>query len=137
MGMGDSIRKAAENAMKDVAGTAPPADDAHAPEPGAPDEEVQVHSSISEGSNAMEGERESQDEAKGALPDAGGTREPGTSGRQTAGTQEPAAGSGPDEAGAPPRDAPGAAGLPNPDPDELRADVSEGDTDPSTNLGRS
>ncbi|MEN3345390.1 MAG: hypothetical protein V7635_1966, partial [Arthrobacter sp.] len=31
---------------------------------------------------------------------------------------------------------PGAAGLPSSDPDKLRADPSEGDEDPSTNLGR-
>ena len=52
MGIGDSIGKAAENAMEDLAGTSEPADDAHAPEPGASDDDVQVHSSISEGSNA-------------------------------------------------------------------------------------
>ena len=33
MGIGDSIGKAAENAMEDLAGTSEPADDAHAPEP--------------------------------------------------------------------------------------------------------
>ena len=70
MGMGDSIRKATENAMKDLAGTAPPADDAHAPEPGAADEDIQVHSSISEGANAAEGERGSEASAQNSARDA-------------------------------------------------------------------
>jgi len=56
MGIGDSIGKAAENAMEDLAQTSDPTDDAHAPEPGASDEDVQGHSSISEGSNARDGE---------------------------------------------------------------------------------
>jgi hypothetical protein len=54
MGIGDSIGKAAENAMEDLAGTSEPTDDAHVPEPGTKDDDVQVHSSISEGSNAMD-----------------------------------------------------------------------------------
>ncbi len=136
MGTGESIRKAAENAMKDLAGTAPPADDAHAPEPGAADEDIQVHSSISEGANAAEGERGSGTAAPNTARDAAGA---GGGAGQAAGSAEPA-GSTPDEAGQPsadvPRDVPGPAGLPDPDPDKLRADVSEGDTDPSTGLGR-
>ena len=131
MGMGDSIRKAAENAMKDVAGTAPAADDAHAPEPGAADEEIEVHSSISEGSNAMANERGSADPAHDTADDGSG---------QTAREQEPVTRSSTEETEAPsrevPQDVPGPAGLPDPDPDQLRADVSEGDTDPSTDLGR-
>jgi hypothetical protein len=63
MGIGDSIKKGADNAMKDLAGTAEKSDDGHTPDPGNPGDVVQVHSSISEGSNAMEGERE---EAAGA-----------------------------------------------------------------------
>jgi hypothetical protein len=56
MGIGDSIGKAAENAMEDLAQTSDPTDDAHVPEPGASDEDIQVHSSISEGSNARDGD---------------------------------------------------------------------------------
>jgi hypothetical protein len=56
MGIGDSIGKAAENAMEDLGQTSDPTDDAHAPEPGASDEDIQVHSSISEGSNARDGD---------------------------------------------------------------------------------
>ena len=70
MGIGDSIGKAAENAMEDLAGTSSPA------------------------------EKES-------------------------------------DAGDVPRDVPGPAGLPDGDPDALRADPGEGDEDPSTELGRS
>jgi len=58
MGIGDSISKAADNAMKDLADNAPPSDDGHTPEPDARDGDVQVHSSISEGSNAMDGDEE-------------------------------------------------------------------------------
>ena len=36
MGIGDSIGKAAENAMEDLAGTSRSTDDAHVPEPGHP-----------------------------------------------------------------------------------------------------
>jgi hypothetical protein len=52
----NGIKKAVENAMEDLAGLSEPADDAHAPDPGNPDDDVQVHSSISEGSNAMDTE---------------------------------------------------------------------------------
>lgn len=52
MGVGDSIRKAADDAMKDLGGNAMPPDDGQTPEPGAESDGVQVHSSISEGSNA-------------------------------------------------------------------------------------
>lgn len=78
MGVEDSIRKAAENAMEDLAGTSDPVDDQHVPEPGAKDDNVQ----------------------------------------------------------APSGDVPGPAGLPDGTPDELRADPSEGDQDPSTSMGR-
>jgi hypothetical protein len=43
----------------------------------------------------------------------------------------------PDGAGNVPREVPGPAGLPDGDPDALRADPGEGDEDPSTGLGRS
>ncbi|MFE5837115.1 hypothetical protein [Arthrobacter sp. NPDC056493] len=95
MGIGDSMGKAAENAMEDLAQTSDPTDDAHVPEPGAEDDDIQVHSSISEGSNAAD-----------------------------------------ESAGAPTHGVPGPAGLPDPDPEELRADPSEGDQDPGTGLGR-
>ena len=52
MGIGDNIRRSAEDALRDLAGLSEPTDDAHAPEPGDPDEGIKVHSSISEGSNA-------------------------------------------------------------------------------------
>ncbi|MBP2267066.1 hypothetical protein J3A64_002530 [Pseudarthrobacter sp. PvP004] len=54
MGVEDSIRKATENVMEDLAGTSDPVDDGHVPEPGEKDDDIQVHSSISEGSNAMD-----------------------------------------------------------------------------------
>src|SRR6188472_2277664 len=54
MGIGDSIEEAARNAVEDLAGTADRTDDGHAPDPGDPNEEIRVHSSISEGSNATE-----------------------------------------------------------------------------------
>src|SRR3954453_4247233 len=54
MGIGDGIKKAAENAMEDLAGVSRPTDDGHVPEPGNPNEEIRVHSSISEGSNAAD-----------------------------------------------------------------------------------
>src|SRR5918994_2124528 len=69
MGVGDSIKKAAENAMEDLAGTSDPHDDARVPEPGDRDDDIQVHSSISEGSNAMD-EADDYPERQGAA--AGG-----------------------------------------------------------------
>lgn len=60
MGIGDSIRKAADDAMKDLGNNAPPADDGHTPAPGNNDGDVQVNSSISEGSNAMDRDRSDQ-----------------------------------------------------------------------------
>ncbi|MDP9695775.1 UNVERIFIED_ORG: hypothetical protein J2X79_003352 [Arthrobacter globiformis] len=154
MGIGDSIGKAAENAMEDLGQTSDPTDDAHAPEPGASDEDIQVHSSISEGSNARDGD----DGPRAGVhttstPQGPGT---GTGGGQgtggTAGTSDTEESSGTDESagaatsggiGAAGTDAPeaargvpGPAGLPEPDPEELRADPSEGDQDPGTGLGR-
>ncbi len=58
MGVGDSIGKAAENAMEDLAGTSTPTEGMDVPEPTDPTSDVEVHSSISEGSNAMEAEKE-------------------------------------------------------------------------------
>lgn len=151
MGIGDSIGKAAENAMEDLAGTSEPADDAHAPEPGASDDDIQVHSSISEGSNAGDN-RDAFRTSEGGEP-AGTTRhaEPGGTGATERGAtgepdslEEPGGSGGPGVSGAQagtgapgtPGDVPGPAGLPDPDPDGLRADPSEGDQDPSTGLGR-
>jgi hypothetical protein len=139
MGIGDSISKAAENAMKDLGGTAEKSDDAHAPDPGDPRDDVQVHSSISEGSNALD------DEAGGSRADS----EPGTDpSRETpdgpggspldapppAPTEEPG--------GTPPlndpHEVPGVpGGLPDPNPEDLRADPSEGAEDPGAgSMGR-
>jgi hypothetical protein len=139
MGIGDSIEKAAENAVEDLAGTSGQTDDAHVPEPGAPNEPIRVHSSISEGSNAADdtdqasrrhgsGNLQSpppdRDEKKGTAGDGGKT---GKSAAAEADSEVPDV----------PRGVPGPAGLPNPDPDALRADPSEADEDPSTELGRS
>ena len=126
MGIDDSIKKTAENAMEDLAGTSRPTDDVHVPEPGAPDEDIRVHSSISEGSNAMDDAKKVPRNNDGQQP-ADGSTGPGGEGK----TGDPA-GSEPDSAvRGVPRDVPGPAGLPSPDPDALRADPSEGDEDPS------
>ncbi|MFF2315107.1 hypothetical protein ACFVTE_02430 [Arthrobacter sp. NPDC058097] len=156
MGIGDSIGKAAENAMEDLAQTSEPTDDAHAPEPGASDEDIQVHSSISEGSNARDGEAgpragvrstsTPQGPGAGTGGDQGGTA--GTSDTTSTYGSDAANGSaggttsggigaaGTTDAPEAARGVPGPAGLPEPDPEELRADPSEGDQDPGTGLGR-
>ncbi|WP_309073776.1 hypothetical protein [Paenarthrobacter sp.] len=144
MGVEDSIRKATENAMEDLAGTSDPVDDGHVPEPGDKDDDVQVHSSISEGSNAMDEDlspdnTQRSHTATGDAPhrnagahetgardadvrDAdGGTHQDGET------DADVSAGSG---------DVSGSAGLPSGDPDDLRADPSEGGGDPSTSMGR-
>ena len=54
MGVEDNIKKAAENAMEDLADASDPQDGGYVPEPGERDDDIQVHSSISEGSNAMD-----------------------------------------------------------------------------------
>jgi hypothetical protein len=153
MGIGDSIGKAAENAMEDLAGTSKPTEKLDVPDPTDPNDDVEVHSSLSEGSNAMEAEKQKAPGLKaGAAPDPvseaplGGDVEEGESTRAPHATQ---GGSGSEETGltedasAPsggtdgvPRDVPGPAGLPEGDPGELRADPSEGDQDPSTSTGR-
>jgi hypothetical protein len=144
MGIGDGIKRAAENAMEDLAGISRPTDDGHTPEPGSPDEEIRVHSSISEGSNAADdtdgapgagrapqstppAEAAGSDSARrdNSRPDNASD-----SGGPEGGAEEPA------EAGDVPRDVPGPAGLPSPEPDSLRADPSEGDQDPSAGMGR-
>ena len=153
MGIGDSIGKAAENAMEDLAGTSKPTEKLDVPDPTDPNDDVEVHSSLSEGLNAMEAEKQKAPGLKaGAAPDPvseaplGGDVEEGESTRAPHSTQ---GGSGTEETGltgdasAPsggtdgvPRDVPGPAGLPEGDPGELRADPSEGDQDPSTSTGR-
>ena len=146
MGIGDSIGKAAENAMEDLAGTSEPTGKSRVPDPTDPNDDAEVHSSISEGSNAMEAEKEKAPGLKtGAAPgpvaenpfggDNGEAADGGTAGGpagEEAAGQEQAAGDAQDV----PRDVPGPAGLPDGDPDELRADPSEGDQDPSSSMGR-
>jgi hypothetical protein len=153
MGIGDSIGKAAENAMEDLAGTSKPTGKLDVPDPTDPNDDVEVHSSLSEGSNAMEAEKQKAPGLKaGAAPDPvseaplGGDAEDGESSGTPRSTQ---GGSGTEATGLTgnaaspsggtdglPRDVPGPAGLPDGDPDELRADPSEGDQDPSTSTGR-
>ena len=58
MGIGDSIGKAAENAMEDLAGTSKPTEKTDVPDPADSNDDVEVHSSLSEGSNAMEAEKQ-------------------------------------------------------------------------------
>jgi hypothetical protein len=145
MGIGDSIGKAAENAMEDLAGTSKPGEDAQVPEPTDPNSDVEVHSSISEGSNAMEAEKEKAPGLKTGSATGPVSSNPAGTGKEpaaSAGSSDPDAGAPtePDPpTGAPdvPRDVPGSAGLPEGDPDALRADPGEGDEDPSTGLGRS
>ena len=150
MGIGDSVRGAAENALKDLSGLSQPADDAHAPEPGEPGEKIGVHSSISEGSNAEE-------DADRSRPGAAGSRDTALDRQQSAqapghgaagnivsgegggeGTGADSAGDeASDEAAArPPRDVAGPGGLPGPDSGGLRADPSESEGDPSSSMGR-
>jgi hypothetical protein len=151
MGIGDSIGKAAENAMEDLAGTSKPTEKLNVPDPTDPNDDVEVHSSISEGSNAMEAEKQKAPGLKtGAAPgpvsespfggdidetnndnaEAGrGTGDAGLAGDASA----PTGGAGSAGSGG----ASGVTGgLPDSDPDELRADPTEGDQDPSTSTGR-
>ena len=146
MGIGDSISKAAENALEDLGGTAEKSDDGHAPDPGNPRDDVQVHSSISEGSHALEDETH----GSGSAPVAGSASasEPGTDpsrpmpgdpGGSPLDTPPPAPTEEP--GGTPPlndpHDVPGPGGLPDPDPEDLRADPSEGAEDPGAgSMGR-
>ncbi|GAA1778245.1 hypothetical protein GCM10009712_27300 [Pseudarthrobacter sulfonivorans] len=135
MGIGDSISKAAENAMEDLAGTSKPTDGTDVPEPTDPNSDVEVHSSISEGSNAMEAEKEKAPGLKPGSatgPVSANPAQPGGSGGSGGGPAEPTEADAPDV----PRDVPGPAGLPEGDPGELRADPGEGDQDPSAGLGR-
>jgi hypothetical protein len=156
MGIGDSIGKAAENAMEDLAGTSKPTESAHVPEPTDPNDDVEVHSSISEGSNAMEAEKQkapgvTTETAPGPVSEspfggdvesdeAGGGSGPASTGNSSAGQDDDGglAGGAPAPGGSPAsqRGVPGSGGLPESNPDELRADPSECDQDPSTSTGR-
>ena len=145
MGIGDSIGKAAENAMEDLAGTSSPTENAKVPEPTDPNSDVEVHSSISEGSNAMQAEKDKAPGLKAGpatgpvsshpAEPAGGRDASGGSAAEPATDSAAATAAG--EAVPVPRDVPGPAGLPDGDPDALRADPGEGDEDPSTEPGRS
>ena len=142
MGIGESIEKAAKNAVEDLAGTADRTDDGHAPDPADPNEKIRVHSSISEGSNATDSVDPTENPA-GAPPeqpparpndappldDPQGTPAPG---------ENPEPGDTPDlgSTAAAQQDVPGPGGLPAPDPGERRADPSEADGDPSASMGR-
>jgi len=145
MGIGDSIGKAAENAMEDLAGTSKPTEKLNVPDPTDPNDDVEVHSSISEGSNAMEAEKEKAPGLKtGAAPGPvsenpfGGdvdetdndraNDDGGLAGSATA----PGGGAGSAQGGV----SGVSGGLPDSNPDELRADPTEGDQDPSTSTGR-
>lgn len=136
----EEISKAAENAMKDLAGTSEPSDDAHVPEPGKPGEPIKVNSSVSEATNASETEREGA-----AAGNLAGDRTPSDNDEVNAqapfespdspdadlslgrdGSTARAAGGG----------VPGPAGLPEPDPQDGTAEPLEADEDPSTGMGR-
>ncbi|XAS73368.1 hypothetical protein VUN82_05875 [Micrococcaceae bacterium Sec5.1] len=142
MGVEDSIRKAAENAMEDLAGTSDPVDDQHVPEPGAKDDDIQVHSSISEGSNAMDSEspdkaaQTTSDRSFAVAGDGEAHEEPTTRSAGVTDSDMNQEREGDRDVPAASGDVPGPAGLPNGTPDQLRADPSEGDEDPSTSMGR-
>lgn len=139
MGIGDSIGKAAENAMEDLAGTADPVKKSHVPEPVDPNDDVEVHSAISEGSNALEAEKQKAPGLKtGAAPApvsesplGGDTNEMRDGGPQDSGVRDGHGGQPDREPGGASGHVPGPGGLPESDPAELRADPSEGDQDPS------
>ncbi|UOD82299.1 hypothetical protein [Paenarthrobacter ureafaciens] len=142
MGIEESINKAAENAMEDLAGTSEPVKGGQVPEPNQKADDIQVHSSLSEGSNAMDSDTpEEQAQATSGRAGSSDSRVPATGdggveqdtgitdsdiNQDREGDQDIPTASG---------DVPGPAGLPNGDPDALRADPSEGGEDPSTNMG--
>jgi len=133
MGVEDSIRKATENAMEDLAGTSKPVNDQQVPEPGEKDDDIQVHSSISEGSNAMDQDLPSKENRPTGRRRAPGEPDGGT--RAASSDSDGGTHRGEDVPAAP-GDVPGPAGLPDGDPDDPRADPSEGGGDPSTSMGR-
>ncbi|MET1021974.1 MAG: hypothetical protein ABWX69_07230 [Arthrobacter sp.] len=141
MGIGDNVHGAAEHALKDLAGLSERTDDGHVPEPGDPDETIRVHSSISEGSNAEAAERGSSG-GTGRTDDSVSDNGPESPGADKI-TDHHAAAPPRDEATAdegyvpgPPRGVPGSGGLPDPDPEGVRADPSEADGDPTVSMGR-
>ena len=147
MGIEDSIRKTAENAMEDLAGTSDPVNNDRVPEPGEKDDDVQVHSSISEGSNAMDSDvpGENDDPRTAGHAETGtthgtashGTASHSTDSPETTDDADTSRGSEADtDVSATSGDVSGPAGLPQDDPDDLRADPSEGGGDPSTSMGR-
>lgn len=152
MGIGDSIERAAKNAVEDLAGTADRTDDGHAPDPGDPNEDIRVHSSISEGSNATD-TVDPTENPSGTPPEQPQTKpdeapplddprsdpapyEQPSPHEDTAPGGNPESGGGPAQHGVPGREVPGSGGLPDANPDELRADPSEADGDPTTSMGR-
>jgi hypothetical protein len=141
MGIGDNVPGAAEHALEDLAGLSERTDDGHVPEPGDPDETIKVHSSISEGSNAEAAERGSAG-GTGRTGDPMSEDGPGSTGVDNV-TDHHAAAPSRDEATAdegnipgPPQGVPGSGGLPDPDPEGVRADPSEADDDPTVSMGR-
>ena len=132
MGIGDNIRRSAEDALRDLAGLSEPTDDAHAPEPGDPDEGIKVHSSISQGSNAGD----VRDGNPGRAPESAQAQAPGqgTSGNILRGDGGDGNDSGAGSTQAREADAPPPRDVP--DPGGLRADPSEGESDPSSSMGR-
>ncbi|MDQ0675315.1 hypothetical protein QFZ36_002876 [Pseudarthrobacter siccitolerans] len=149
MGIGDSIGKAAENAMEDLAGTSDPVEKRDVPEPSDPNSDVEVHSSLSEGSNALEAEKQKAPGLKpGPAPgpvsqsplggdvDETGNDQANDDGRLAGSASAPDSAGGSEGSG-PTGDVSGVSGgLPESNPDELRADPTEGDQDPSTSTGR-
>lgn len=131
MGIGENISKAAENAMEDLAGTSRPTEATDVPEPTDPNSDVEVHSSLSEGSNAMEAEKEKAPGLKPGPATGPVSTNPAPSDNER-GTTESERADTPDV----PRSVPGPGGLPESEPGELRADPGEGGQDPSTGLGR-
>ena len=147
MGIGDSIGKAAENAMEDLAGTSDPAEKLNVPDPTDPKDDVEVHSSLSEGSNAMEAEKQKAPGLKtGAAPgpvssnplggDADGPDSTPDSSEDDDGSLAGDATAPSGAAGSAGGSVAGPGGLPDSNPDELRADPTEGDQDPSASTGR-
>ncbi|TLM81389.1 hypothetical protein FDW83_16425 [Pseudarthrobacter sp. NamE2] len=150
MGIGDSIGKAAENAMEDLAGTSKPTEKLNVPEPTDPNDDVEVHSSISEGSNAMEAEKEkapglktgpapgpvSENPFGGDVDETDNDRAEAGRGTGDAGLAGSATAPGGGEESTKGRVSGVSGGLPDSNPDELRADPTEGDQDPSTSTGR-
>ncbi|WP_347110139.1 hypothetical protein AAHB33_05470 [Paenarthrobacter sp. S56] len=143
MGIEESIHKAAENAMEDLAGTSDPVDKDSVPAPNEKADDIHVHSSLSEGSNANDSKtpeeqaQETSEDRSFAVDGHGEAHEEHVhhdSGVTDSDVNQDREGDRdlPTASG----DVPGPAGLPDGDPDALRADPSEGGEDPSTSMGR-